>query len=286
MIIWLASYPKSGNTWLRAFISSLLYSDDGWMKGDLWEKIDQFPTLKHFNNLIKNRETLKLKKRNDITSLFKELINAQDFINLDNKIKFLKTHFLNCNIDNYSFTDQKNTLGVIHIVRDPRNVITSLKNHYDLNNINESYDFLTNNQKWIGTDMIKDSFVPTLISSWDNHYNLWKQSKKNYLLVKYENLIIDSVKELRLIKDYIESIMDIKIEEKKFMNAVDSTNFENLKKLEKDDKFDENTFNKKNKKIKFFNLGIHNNWEKILDNKIKLKIENKFHNEMKELGYI
>ena len=134
--------------------------------------------------------------------------------------------------------------------------------------------------------MIKDSFVPTLISSWDNHYNLWKQSKKNYLLVKYENLIIDSVKELRLIKDYIESIMDIKIEEKKFMNAVDSTNFENLKKLEKDDKFDENTFNKKNKKIKFFNLGIHNNWEKILDNKIKLKIENKFHNEMKELGYI
>jgi hypothetical protein len=286
MIIWLASYPKSGNTWLRAFISSLLYSNDGQMKGDLWEKIDQFPTLKHFNNLIKDRETFKLKKRNDVTNLFREMINAQDFINLDNKIKFLKTHFLNCKIDNYNFTNQKNTLGIIHIVRDPRNVITSLKNHYDLNNINESYDFLTNNQKWIGTDMIKDSFVPTLISSWDNHYNLWKQSKKNYLLVKYENLIIDSVKELRLIKDYIESIMDIKIEEKKFMNAVDSTNFENLKKLENDDKFDENTFSKKNKKIKFFNLGIHNNWEKILDNKIKLKIENKFHNEMKELGYI
>ena len=29
MIIWLASYPKSGNTWVRAFISSLLYSENG-----------------------------------------------------------------------------------------------------------------------------------------------------------------------------------------------------------------------------------------------------------------
>ena len=30
MIIWLASYPKSGNTWVRAMLSSLLYTDDGY----------------------------------------------------------------------------------------------------------------------------------------------------------------------------------------------------------------------------------------------------------------
>ena len=29
MIIWLASYPKSGNTWIRSFISALLYTDEG-----------------------------------------------------------------------------------------------------------------------------------------------------------------------------------------------------------------------------------------------------------------
>ena len=28
MIIWLASYPKSGNTWVRSFISSIYKSDD------------------------------------------------------------------------------------------------------------------------------------------------------------------------------------------------------------------------------------------------------------------
>ena len=26
MIIWLASYPKSGNTWIRSFLASLLFN--------------------------------------------------------------------------------------------------------------------------------------------------------------------------------------------------------------------------------------------------------------------
>jgi len=29
MIIWLALYPKSGNTWLRSLIASLIYSENG-----------------------------------------------------------------------------------------------------------------------------------------------------------------------------------------------------------------------------------------------------------------
>ena len=46
------------------------------------------------------------------------------------RIKFLKTHNMLCNIDKNYFTNSQNTLGAIYIVRDPRNVITSLKNHY------------------------------------------------------------------------------------------------------------------------------------------------------------
>ena len=42
MIIWLASYPKSGNTWLRSILSSLLYSQDGDFD---FEQIDEFEGL-------------------------------------------------------------------------------------------------------------------------------------------------------------------------------------------------------------------------------------------------
>ena len=55
---------------------------------------------------------------------------SQDIINLDNKVKF---NHLNCKVDEYEFTNLQNTQGVIHIVRDPRNVITSIKNHYHIN---------------------------------------------------------------------------------------------------------------------------------------------------------
>ena len=54
MIIWLASYPKSGNTWMRTMISSLLYSNDGEFNFTLIEKIDQFPEKKFLKNYVKN----------------------------------------------------------------------------------------------------------------------------------------------------------------------------------------------------------------------------------------
>ncbi len=48
MIFWIASYPKSGNTWLRALISTYYYSEDGNFNQKLLKKIDQFPTKKYF----------------------------------------------------------------------------------------------------------------------------------------------------------------------------------------------------------------------------------------------
>ena len=44
--------------------------------------------------------------------------------------------------------------------------------------------------------------------------------------------------------------------------------------------------NNEGKKTKFFNLGKENKWENLLDNKIKIDIEEKFLKEMKELKYI
>ena len=54
MIIWIASYPKSGNTWLRSIISALVYSKDGIFTFDKLSKIDQFPEKKFFKDLVKN----------------------------------------------------------------------------------------------------------------------------------------------------------------------------------------------------------------------------------------
>ena len=42
MIIWVASYPKSGNTLVRSILASLIYSENGNFNFNLLEKIDQY----------------------------------------------------------------------------------------------------------------------------------------------------------------------------------------------------------------------------------------------------
>ena len=84
MIIWLASYPKSGNTWVRSIVSSLIYSSDGIFNFKLLRKIDQFPEKKYMKDFVKDFSNFELIKKNWIA--------AQDKLNLDNSIKFFKTH--------------------------------------------------------------------------------------------------------------------------------------------------------------------------------------------------
>ena len=101
MIIWLASYPKSGNTWVRSMVAALMHTDDGEFHFDLLDQIKQFPIKNHFTNFTNDF--------GDINEIKKHWLSAQALINLDNKVKFLKTHHINCKIDQYNFTDKKNT---------------------------------------------------------------------------------------------------------------------------------------------------------------------------------
>ena len=81
MIVWLASYPKSGNTWVRSFIHSLLFSEDGNPNLDELHQIKQYPSKFHFDNLVNNFQSIEQIKSNWITS--------QEAINLSNKITLL-----------------------------------------------------------------------------------------------------------------------------------------------------------------------------------------------------
>mgnify|MGYP003301960640 CR=1 FL=1 len=133
--------PKSGNTWLRALLSSYFYSEDGIFKQDLLKNIAQFPEKRHFSEFNYDPKI--------VTDTSKFWIKAQEKINLNNELNFLKTHNILGSINNSNFTNKKNTIGAIYIVRDPRNVITSLKNHYHHESFEESKKFIFDENKGI-----------------------------------------------------------------------------------------------------------------------------------------
>ena len=280
MIIWLASYPKSGNTWVRSIIASLIYTNNGIFDFSLLDKIKQFPSKIFFKDLSNNLS--------DFNEIAKHWITAQDFINLDNQVKFLKTHHIKCKIGQYNFTDKKNTLATIYIVRDPRNLVSSISNHYS-KSLKDSKDFLLTPKFIAGFKkdggLERDS-IKTLLGTWKEHYKYWKKNNENFLLIKYEDLIKDTNSELIKIINFLKKFIKIETNEIKIKNILDTTNFKYLKNLEKEGKFNENAYENINKKKEFFHLGPNNNWENILKNKIKDEIEEKLSSEMKELGYI
>ena len=281
MIVWLASYPKSGNTWLRSIISALVYSKDGLFNFELLKKIPQFPTQKYFKEFTDDYT--------NIHEIKKYWIAAQDKINVENEIKFLKTHHINCKIDNYSFTNKQNTCATIYIVRDPRNLVNSISNHYD-KTINEAKEFLVT-PKTLGASKnihnLKNGNVVTLIGNWAENYNFWKQTNENFLLVKYEDLLNNINLELEKIVLFLKKYINFDVNDNKLQNIIKTTNFNHLKEKEKEGLFDENVYTKStNRKINFFHQGPENNWKSKLESEIVNEINLKFKNEMIELGYL
>ena len=278
MIIWLASYPKSGNTWVRLFLDSLLFKQDANVNiNDIG--IKQFPLRGDFNGLTD--------KIDDENEFVKNCNLAQTKINLDNEIKFLKTHHALWRNGNYSFTNTENTLGVIHIIRDPRNVITSILNHFNRDDYVHALEFMKNPLHCIGDrERGNSADLMTIISSWGNHYSSWRKFKKNNLLIKYEDLINKPEEEFLKLCNFVEKITSLKFEKNLVLKAIKNCEFDKLNRQEETNGFREGAKNIIGKNNKFFYLGPKNNWKKLLNKEIKCEIEKLFEKEMLEIGYL
>ena len=286
MIIWIASYPKSGNTWIRSLLSAYLFSQDGKFNFDLLEKIQQFSSKDLSTDSNDNNSNQK--------RIFENWIPAQKIINKDKKIHFLKTHNALCTINGNKFTDEFNTMAAIYIVRDPRNLITSLAHHYSLN-LEEAFQFLTNKRKTIfpinfsEEDKIKNTKRDVhVLTDWSGHYKSWKDIGFCPIkIVKYEDILYDTRSVFISILEFLSKLMKLKIDEKKIHQSLNSTTFKMLSEMEKNQGFNESIISHKTKKkVKFFYLGKKNNWKKLLNHEIVKKINNVFKNEMNELNYL
>ena len=283
MFVWLASYPKSGNTLLRSMLAAYFFSEDGVYNFSLNDNIRQFPSTKLFERM-----------GIDITNekeVIKNYIKAQESINQKEKLQFLKTHSYLFNIDNIPFTNLNNTLGVIYIVRDPRNVVTSYAHHSGISPEHAARSMIEL-YKYKGDITSRNSERATLyMGTWSGNYNSWKSLKDpgRYLLIKYEDLINNKDLTFRKVIKFLCMLNGVKfkIDQVKFRNVIESTEFKKMQKLEQKEGFREaKTDSKTGKKIPFFNLGAKNDWKKILAPEIKTKIEINFKKEMKELGYL
>ena len=282
-IIWIASYPKSGNTWLRAIISSMLYASEGKFNFELLKLIPVFENLYRYDFVKKLNSSDHKKIKDDIKFLSKYWIESQKLLVFNTDINpiynIFKTHSANLTANNNNFTNSKLTLGTIYIVRDPREVAVSYS-RFKGQAIDETIDFLSSK----GAVLLPEKDLTlTLMSSWDVHFQSWKMLNVPKLLIKYEDLLNDTVNVIHSISSFLNGLLDLKkdFNYKIIDNIYQSTDIEKFKKYEKN-----SGFNEASKYSSFFRSAKTSTWEKELSLIQITKIEQLFGKTMAELNYL
>ena len=289
-IFWIASYPKSGNTWIRLILSGIFFTKDGNLENlKILDKIPKF-------DIFENYEFIKKISFNDYKKIFnhnvyneeaqialaKYWIEAQKKINYHaNKFKFFKTHNARLRFKNYYYTNQITSLGFIYIIRDPRDVIVSYSK-WKNSSIEYTVNFLLNNNI-MGTQNTKNR-MPEFIYNWKDHYKSWKNFiEVPSLFIKYEDLLNDIDFEINRIIEFFYKNYNIKIDNQniKVKNIIKSTKFENLQKIEND-----KGFNEQSEHTIFFRKGKKNQWKNKLAKNHENLIKKNFEKEMIQLKYI
>ena len=289
-IFWLASYPKSGNTLIRAILSSLFFTVDGVFNFKLLEFIRQFESTYNIFK-IKNLIGNDLYRLNDISVFYKYLLTIQKKKNLDYQedFKFFKTHSGNFSINNNAFTAEKNIRGVIYIIRDPRDICVSWANHSGVS-YNQSVNFMTNESQsllWLkGKNNLfnKRNMPASLLSSWDKHVTSWTADNWKFplLIIKFEDLVYEKEKTLRVIANFFINEYKFKFQnlDQKINNILKTTSFDNLKNQETKSGFIEAQEGRQ-----FFKTGKKNQWINKLNKDQIYKIEEKFKVVMNKFNY-
>ena len=186
-LIWITSYPKSGNTWVRAIIYAGLIG-----KVDLNDFAKVVPA---FNAMGMTGSNVRDAGNIDEQVLHWDAAQKLASGHASPKAQFFKTHNAAATVNDVEFPSRDYTARAVYIVRDPRDVALSFSRHYDCD-INET----------IGT-MLDDSFCSfdahqsEFLSSWRNHMVSWNAKAFPVLFLRYEDLLKDPTSQIgRLFK--------------------------------------------------------------------------------------
>ena len=275
-LLWVASYPKSGNTWMRAILTSLFYSDDGIFDFKLLPKIHQNEKLQYFD-FVKDINIEDYKKLGELPTISKYWAEAQERIE-SKKLIFFKTHSCNYCHNNLNYTNQLKTRGGIYIIRDPRDVAVSYSKFIG-ESIDMTIDYMLGESRQIWN---QNKSVGIILSRWDYHVASWLNLKAPIIFIRYEDLLDKTEKVLNELINFLTGELKIKVyvNQKKIDNIIQSTSFNLLKQKEEKEGFREAS-----KSSAFFRKGKSMQWKNDLNENQISKIEENFNEAMKKFNY-
>lgn len=290
-IVWLASYPKSGNTWLRLLLANLgrdepvsinaIHSEGGTASGR--RRFDE--TFLFASGLLSHAESDRLRP-----ALYRDLAQRdeqpgdpeQAGTSLLSGLRFIKTH------DAWTRTDAgEPLLGgaaaaqlAVLIVRDPRDLAASLANH-NSQSLDEAIAAMARTDSAVaGADDRQSLQLRQQLGGWSGFCGSWlDQRDVPVILLRYEDMLADTLGELRRVLGALDMVVDPALLER----AVELSDFAGLQAQEEQSGFREAPV--RLGEGRFFRSGRAGGWRKELTPAQAARIEADHGAMMRRCGY-
>lgn len=270
-IIWLASYPKSGNTWMRVFLHNLLTNAREPIKINALNRFclgeDRAEYYNHFDPRplgslpIEEVMALRLKVQELLTQ------SSPDSV-------FVKTHNLLGLIDGVPTVNREATAGAIYLLRNPLDIAVSYAHHYGLT-IDETIAQLADPDAGsANTDLVARNFYGT----WTMHVQSWTQDPSASLhVVRYEDLVARPGEAFGGVARFLG--LDPPAE--RLERAIAFSAFDVVRGQEQ-----EGGFVERSQHSRFFREGRANQWREVLTDAQVAKVVADHRDQMARFGYL
>ena len=275
-IIWLASYPKSGNTWFRVFLTNLLHENE---------------EPANINDLAEASISSSRKIFDDYTGLSSSDLTFEEIDQLrpdvyrmqseeSSELLFKKAHDQYHRVKNgQSLFPPEISKGVIYFARNPLDVMVSFAYHSAkpvskmIHSINDAdYAFCDKNDKL-------QNQLRQWLGSWSDHVKSWtEQTEIPVHIMRYEDMINHTYKHFKAAVEFI----GLNKSEEQIKVAIKKSDFNVLSQQESKEGFKEKMIKSKS----FFRKGQVGDWRNHLNEQEAQQIVNNHKNMMKKFGYL
>jgi hypothetical protein len=268
--IWLASYPKSGNTYLRLLLEAY------WRNGALdindirSSNGDAGAPLIHAVSPLSCEE---LGFRGE--ALVRPTALLHYYSRFSDPKPLVKTHWVNVQPPGLPpFIPKDLTHSAIYVIRDPRDVFVSCMNYYKYPP-SLMADALNSKEFTIGGD---GKYARAMVSSWSNHVASWVGEQDFPVhIMSYEDMLDDPVKELTEVLTFLGRDVD----EERVKIAAEAAQLSRVRKQEEEKGFSEH----QGRNEKFFGEG-GKRWQNELGQRWIDRIEEDHGKIMRLIGFL
>jgi len=267
MITWLASYPKSGNTWLRALI-------EAWHFGRV--DINAILTSSGDNDPYPYQAVAPL-PLSELPVEEKLMLRPAALLHMGKiyhrRPLLLKTHHANIHTSGVDLVPEPVTARAVYMVRDPRDLVISMASHMGIG-IDDAIERMARDNWTIG----RSDKPPHVLTDWSGHVRSWhEEAEFPVFTVRYEDLLENPAGTFAQVLEF----MGWKTDRERLVAAVQAADFKNLWRQEEEHGFTEAS----QKAERFFRHGTAGHWRNVLTSGQAARIESDHGETMRAMGY-